>query len=363
MPQGPLAGLKVVELASLGPGPFACMLLADLGADVICVARAGPRDGYDNMLNRGRPAWGANLKDPADLARVRTLAERADVLVEGYRPGVTERLGLGPDELLARNPRLIYARMTGWGQTGPMATSVGHDLNFLGLTGALHAMGDADRPPPPPLNLVADFGGGSMYCVVGILAALWERTTSGKGQVIDAAMVDGVSSLLAMAYSLRANGLWSDERGGNLLDGSRPYYTTYACSDGKFMAVGAMDLPYFLALQATLGVSLGRPSDPADWPAMRETLTAAFAAHPQAHWEAVFAHVEACVTPVRSLAEAVDDPHLAARGSVVRVGGNLEPDVAPRFSRTPGSRGEPGGPAGDLDPAVLDSWGIDPGDW
>jgi alpha-methylacyl-CoA racemase len=338
------------------------MLLADMGADVIRVARAGPPDGFE-LLNRGRPAWAANLKDPADLARARTLAERADVLVEGYRPGVTERLGLGPDELLARNPRLVYARMTGWGQTGPLAETVGHDLNYLALTGALHAIGDADRPPPPPLNLVADFGGGSLYCVVGILAALWERNTSGKGQVIDAAIVDGVSSLLAMAYSLRASGLWSDERGGNIIDGSRPFYATYECSDGKFMAVGAMDKPYFLALQETLGVQLGRQNDPATWPAMRETLATVFAAHPQAHWEAVFADVAACVTPVRSMADAESDPHLAARGSVVRLDGNLEPNTAPRFSRTRTSPGEPGRPAGDLDPAVLDSWGIDPGDW
>jgi len=361
--QGPLRGIRVVELAGIGPGPFACMLLADLGADVIRVARRGAQVLPGNALNRGRPALAADLKNPRDLQRVRTLADRADVLIEGYRPGVTERLGLGPDELTTRNPRLVYARMTGWGQQGPLAQRAGHDINYLGLTGALHAIGEAGGKPIPPLNLVADFGGGALYCVVGILSALLERAGSGRGQVVDVAMVDGAASLMAMTYGMFSEGVWADERGANALDGGAPFYGTYACSDGKYVAVGSLEPQFYAALGATLGVELPDQQDRSTWPALRKTLTETFAQHPRDHWAEVFAGVDACVTPVMSLTEAATGVHLAARGTLVQTGERTEPAAAPRFSRTPGRHGAPPDEPDELPAEVLSDWGIDPGQW
>lgn len=339
---GPLAGLRVVELAGIGPGPHACMMLADLGADIVRIERpGGALDGYGDrpdVLLRGRRLILADLKDPDDSALVRDLMAVADVVVEGYRPGVTERLGLGPDVALAANPRLVYARMTGWGQGGPRAPSAGHDLNYIALTGALGAIARPGQPSTVPLNLLGDFGGGSLYCVVGILAALWERERSGAGQVVDAAMVDGASSLMQMIWSMRSIGMWTDRPASNLLDGAAPFYDVYVCRDGGQLAVAALEPAFYGLLLDGLDLdpkSLPAQYDPVGWPAIREALSARIASRTRDEWAAVFAGTDACVTPVLSLAEAAQDAHLAARGTLVNVEGTVQAAPAPRFSRTP----------------------------
>ena len=338
---GPLAGIRVVELAGLGPAPHAAMVLADLGADVVCVERATGSAAFaveSDLLQRGRRIVRLDLKSQAGRDEVLRLVEESDVLIEGMRPGVTERLGLGPDDCLARNPRLVYARMTGWGQTGPRAGEVGHDINYLSLTGALHAIGPTDREPPVPLNLIADMGGGSMLVLVGILSALVERNSSGLGQVVDAAMVDGVALLSQLVLGLRSLGLWTDARHDNLLDGGAPFYSTYTCADGEYVAVGAIEPRFYEALLS--GLELTRDvvpdrDDKANWAALRSLLAARFAAQPRAYWVDRFHGTEACVTPVLSFDEAAEDPHLKARGTYLRVDGNLSAAPAPRFSRTP----------------------------
>ncbi|HWG94115.1 MAG TPA: CaiB/BaiF CoA-transferase family protein [Mycobacteriales bacterium] len=361
---GPLAGLRVVELAGIGPAPHACMVLADLGAEVVRVERPARFDLTDpakDVLLRGRRSVTADLKAPDGVALVLDLVERADVLVEGFRPGVAERLGVGPQECAARNPRLVYARMTGWGQDGPMAPRAGHDLNYLGLTGTLSAIGRAGERPAVPLNLVADFGGGSMLLVVGVLAALVERQASGQGQVVDAAMVDGVATLSAMLWSFRAQGLWGDARGTNALDGGAPWYDTYACKDGKHLAVGPIEPQFYAAMLERLGLAdadLPHQLDPAGWPVLRKAFTAAFASRTRDEWAEVFDGVDACVTPVVELAEAGAQPHLAARGTLVDVDGVLQPAPAPRFSRTPPQQPPPPGQPGADTDAVLRDWGV-----
>jgi alpha-methylacyl-CoA racemase len=364
---GPLAGIRVLELAGLGPGPHAAMLLADLGADVVRVDRPAGRmlrladSPVADHLLRGRRAVLADLKDPDDLALVRALADRADVLIEALRPGVTERLGLGPQECLARNPRLIYARMTGWGQTGPWADRVGHDINYLSITGSLAAIGRAGENPVPPLNLVADFGGGSMFCVVGILAALLERVASGRGQVVDAAMVDGVTALSQMVWALRGQGAWSDDRGTNLLDGGAPFYDTYACADGGYVAVGALEPPFYAALLAGLGLDpadLPEQDDRSGWPVLRAAFTKAFATRGRDEWAARFDGTPACVTPVLTFAEAPAHPHLAARGTHVTQDGGPPAAPPPRCSRTPPPAPRPPrGPGADT-VEILRDWGV-----
>jgi alpha-methylacyl-CoA racemase len=359
---GPLAGVRVVELAGLGPGPYACMLLAELGADVVRVDRPGggaklfPPE--KEALHRSRPCAAVDLKSAEGRDVVLRLVEQADVLVEGLRPGVTERLGIGPDECLARNPRLVYARMTGWGQDGPLADRAGHDINYLGLTGALHAIGTADKPIPP-LNIGADFGGGSMFLVVGVLAALLERATSGRGQVVDAAMVDGASSLITMVYGMFGAGLWRDRRESNLLDGGAPFYDTYRCADGGHMAVGALEPQFYAQLVAGLGVELpGGQHDVARWPEHRRLIAEAFASRTRDEWTAVFEGTDACVTPVLGLTEAPAHPHLAARGTFVDQGFGPQPAPAPRFSRTPAAvRSAPRTPGQDTVEA-LRAWGF-----
>lgn len=334
--KGPLDGVVVVELAGMGPGPHAAMLLADLGAEVLRVQRPSAVVGGAQL--RGRRIVAADLKNPEDLEHVRRLIDGADVLIEGFRPGVTERLGLGPDECHSRNPGLVYARMTGWGQTGPRAQEAGHDINYLGLTGLLHAMGPADRPPAPPLNLVGDYGGGSVLAVVGVLAALVERQRSLRGQVVDAAIVNGASVLGHVVWAMRADGRWSDDRGANIFDGSAPFYSTYECADGRYVAVGALEPEFFAELLRLLGIepaTLGPQRDRTGWPAMREALSAEFGRHPRDHWAGVFAGTDACVTPVLSVEEAIEDPHLQARGVFVDVDGVSQPAPAPLFSRTP----------------------------
>jgi alpha-methylacyl-CoA racemase len=362
---GPLTGLRVVELAGIGPAPYACMLLAELGADLIRVDRPGGGgifvDPSKDALNRSRPSVAVDLKSAEGRDVLLRLLDSADVLVEGLRPGVLERLGVGPDDVLARNPRLVYARMTGWGQDGPLAQRAGHDINYLGLTGALHAIGTADKPIVP-LNIGADFGGGSMFLLVGVLAALVERATSGRGQVVDAAMVDGASSLITMVYGLLGAGLWRDRRAANLLDGGAPFYDTYACADGRHVAVGALEPQFYAAFVDGLGLTDALPGgqyDIAHWPEHRRRFAEAFATKPRDEWAALFAGTDACVTPVLGLTEAPSHPHLAARGTFVERDGAPQPAPAPRFSRTPGAvRGAPRRPGADTR-SVLAEWGFD----
>ena len=361
---GPLTGLRVVELAGLGPAPYACMLLAELGAEVVRIDRPGGGSllvaPEQDALNRSRRSVAVDLKAPEGREVLLRLLDSADVLVEGLRPGVLERLGVGPDEALARNPRLVYARMTGWGQDGPLAQRAGHDINYLGLTGALHAIGTADKPVPP-LNIGADFGGGSMFLLVGVLAALFERQTSGRGQVVDAAMVDGASSLVTMVYGLLGAGLWQDRRAANLLDGGAPFYDTYVCADGGHVAVGALEPQFYAAFVEGLGLADALPGgqyDVAHWPEHRRRFAEVFASRPRDEWAAVFADTDACVTPVLGLREAPSHPHLAARGTFVERDAASQPGPAPRFSRTPGAvRGAPRTPGADTR-QVLVEWGF-----
>ncbi|WP_102143183.1 CaiB/BaiF CoA transferase family protein [Mycobacterium hubeiense] len=340
-----LAGTRVIELAGMGPGPHAAMVLADLGADVVRVQRAGQLAGPPNPQLRGRRVVEANLKDPGDHAAVRRLIDRADVLLEGFRPGVTERLGLGPQTCCATNPGLVYLRLTGWGQTGPRALQAGHDINYIGLTGLLHAIGPASQPPVPPLNLIGDYGGGSMPAVIGVLAALIERQRSGRGQVVDAAIVDGAAQLGQAIWSMRAGGRWSDDRGANIFDGSAPFYRTYECADGRYVAVGALEPEFFAEMLATLDINpenVGPQRDQSGWPAMHAVLSDKFAQRSRDEWSAVFANTDACVTPVLSMAEAAADAHLREREVFIEIDGVTQPAPAPQFSRTPQPR--PSGP-------------------
>ncbi len=358
---GPLAGLKVVELAGLGPAPHASMVLGDLGADVVRVERPSAfqmTSPHVDFQLRNRRSVAADLKSPEGLELALRLASKADVLVEGFRPGVTEKLGLGPEDCWARNPGLVYGRITGWGQTGPLAARAGHDINYLGLTGTLAAIGRSGERPVPPLNLVADFGGGSMLLLVGILAALHERQTSGKGQVVDAAMVDGTALLSTMLWSLRAQGMWGDERGANMLDGGAPFYDTYECADGRYVAVGPIEPQFYANMLEGLELTdapLPQQYDTAQWPALRKAFTEAFLRKSRDEWTAIFADVDACVTPVVETREAATEPHLAARQTLIDREGGTQPAPAPRFSRTPaGSPTAPAAPGADNASVVAD---------
>ncbi len=338
---GPLAGLRVVELAGIGPGPHAAMVLADLGADVVRVERpvraSDILEGQPDQQLRGRRVVTADFKIAEDLEQVRGLIEHADVLIEGYRPGVAERVGLGPEELLELNPGLVYARMTGWGQSGPRASQAGHDINYISSTGALHAIGRDGERPVVPLNLVGDFGGGSMFCVTGILAALYERQSSGKGQVIDVAMVDGAALLMQMMWAYRAGGIWVDQRESNILDGGAPFYDTYNCRDGKHIAVGAIEEPFYRMLCQGLGLdpdALPPQMDRARWPELRRCFADVFATADRDHWTEIFDGTDACVSPVLSMEEALEDPHLRSRETFTFVDGVPQPAPAPRFSRS-----------------------------
>jgi len=364
---GPLHGVRVIELESLAPAPFGCMVLADLGADVLRVDRPGSADHPvvrpADPLVRGRRSIRLNLKDPAGLTVLLRLLDSADVLVEGYRPGVAERLGFGPERCLERNPRLVYARMTGWGQDGPLAGAAGHDIDYIAVAGSLDPIGRAGERPLAPLNLLGDFGGGGMLLAVGVLAALLERERSGRGQVVDAAMVDGSALLATFIHGLRAAGAWRDERGSNLLDGGAPFYDTYQTADGKFLAVGALESKFYAELLERLGLDvsdLPPQLDPSGWPALRDRLTAAFAARTQAEWLAVFDGSDACVVPVLSMAEAPGHPHNVARGTFIEVGGVRQPAPAPRFSRTPAAVPDPPPVPGSDTEAVLASLGYSP---
>ncbi len=338
-PTGPLAGLRVVEFAGLGPAPFACMLLSDMGADVVTVDRPGKRLGdATNLAGRGRRVVLADLKDAAARETVLALLDRADVLVEGFRPGVMERLGLGPEALAARNPRLVYGRMTGWGQHGPLAHTAGHDIDYIALAGALHAIGPAGGPPVPPLNLVGDYGGGSLYLVAGLLAALHERQRSGRGQVVDAAITDGVLSLMTHFAASSLRGQFDDRRGTHLLDGGAPFYGVYATADGRHVAVGALEPAFFAELCERLGVAPGLRDAQADrtrWPALHAEFARIFEGRTREAWTALLEHGDACFAPVLSLGEAAAHPHHLARHAFVDVDGVRHPAPAPRFSRTP----------------------------
>src|SRR6202048_2461342 len=357
---GPLTGLRVIELAGIGPGPHAAMILGDLGADVVRIDRPGAT-GSDPML-RNRRFVIADLKSDEGRALVLKLAAKADVLIEGFRPGVTERLGLGPQDCAKVNERLVDARMTGWGENGPRHQQAGHDINYISLNGVLHSIGRVNERPVPPLNLVGDFGGGAMFLLVGIRAALWERQNSGKGQVIDAAMIDGSSVLVQMMWAMRAMGMWTDERGTNMLDGGAPYYDTYECSDGRYVAVGAIEPQFYAAMLAGLGLdaaNLPPQNDPTRWPELRAVLTETFAAHDRDHWTKVFTDSDACVTPVLAFGEVQTEPHITERNTFYEVGdglqGGLQPMPAPRFSRTPPDTPRSAEPVGDIE-AVLKDW-------
>jgi alpha-methylacyl-CoA racemase len=369
---GPLAGLRVIEMVGLGPCPFAAMMLADMGAEVIRIDRkAAPAAGgpfpmlgtkYDVMA-RSRRSLALDLKQPQGREVLLQLVDKADVLLEGFRPGVMERLGLGPDACLARNPRLVFGRVTGWGQDGPLAQSAGHDINYVALTGMLHAMGTAGQPPTPPLNLVGDFGGGAMMLAFGVVCAVLEARKSGQGQVVDAAMTDGASLLGAMMYGLRGHGSWSDARGANMLDGGAPFYASYACADGKFISVGAIEPQFYRRL-----LELAGATDPAfeaqwrsaAWPELKEKFAALFRTRTRDDWCALLEGTDACFAPVLDLTEAPQHPHNRARGTFVEVDGVTQPAPAPRFSRTAAATPTPPRTPGADSAAILADWGLGP---
>jgi alpha-methylacyl-CoA racemase len=360
---GPLHGVRVIEIASLAPAPFACMVLSDLGAEVLRVDRPTSvgRSAPPDPLGRGRRSIALNLKDPAGVDVLLRLMANADVLVEGFRPGVTERLGFGPDVCLERNPGLIYGRMTGWGQEGPMAQMAGHDINYIAVAGALDPIGRAGERPLPPLNLVGDFGGGGMLLAVGILAALHERSRSGRGQVVDAAMVDGAALLTSFIHGMRGQGAWQDARGTNLLDSGAPFYDTYETADGLFMSVGALEPQFYAALLAGLGLAdedLPGQADRDRWPELRARFTELFKSRTRAEWTEIFDGTDACVAPVLGLGEAPEHPHATARTGFVDVAGLPQPAPAPRFSRTAAETPAPPVRPGEHTDATLRDLGL-----
>ncbi|WP_026454064.1 CaiB/BaiF CoA transferase family protein [Saccharomonospora iraqiensis] len=367
MSAGPLSGLRVVELAGLAPAPFACTVLADLGADVVRVDRAVPGDDVLAMpkdpLLRSRRTIGVDTKTAEGVELVLRLAEQADVLVEGFRPGVAERMGLGPEQVHARNPGLVYGRITGWGQTGPLAPSAGHDINYIGLSGALHPVGRAGERPVPPVNFLADFGGGGMYLAMGVLAALYERGSSGLGQVVDASMVEGSALLTTHLFGLRASGLWDGERGENMLDGGAPFYDTYETADGRYVAVGAIEGRFWSALLEVLGLDPEQVPvhiDQREWPRLRAMLAEAIGRYTRDELTARAEGTDACLTPVLSPWEAAEHPHNRARGSFVEVDGMTQPAPGPRFDRTPAAEPDPPHPKGSDTGEVLSELGLDP---
>jgi alpha-methylacyl-CoA racemase len=363
---GPLSGVKIVEIAGIGPGPFAAMLLSDMGADVLRVDRA-QQVGTDfsapnkEVLNRGRRSIGVDLKQPEGVETVMRLVEQADALIEGFRPGVAERLGIGPDACLARNPKLVFGRMTGWGQDGPYAQAAGHDINYIALAGALAHFGRAGGKPTPPINLVGDFGGGGMFLAFGVVCGILEARASGTGQVIDAAMVDGSATLMTMMWGLRSIGFWEDALGTNVLDTGAPFYDTYETADGKFVSVGALEPQFYAELLTRTGLGDDGQSgqmDKAGWPLMRERLTELFKTKTRDEWCEILEHSDACFAPVLPMGEAAEHPHLKERGTIVEEYGVQQPAPAPRFSRTPGAiQGPPAWPGQHTDAALAD-WGF-----
>ncbi|MFL5297279.1 MAG: CaiB/BaiF CoA transferase family protein [Phenylobacterium sp.] len=363
MRQGPLTGLKVLEFAGIGPGPFCGMLLSDLGADVVRIDRKGGRGGQPtDVTSRGRRSVALDLKDPAAIEACLKLMEKADAVFEGFRPGVMERLGLGPEVALKRNPKLVFGRMTGWGQTGPYANAAGHDMNYIAITGALHAIGTEEKPIPP-LNLVGDFGGGALYLAFGLLAGVIQARETGKGQVIDCAMSDGAASLMAMFYGMRATGMWKDERRANLLDGGAHFYDTYQCADGKWVSIGSIEPQFYALLLEKTGIKdpdFARQMDRAVWPDLRARLADVIATKTQAEWSEIMGGSDVCFAPVLTLEEAPKHPHNAARQTFVEVAGVTQPAPAPRFSATPGAVQSPPPAIGAHDREALTDWGLAP---
>jgi alpha-methylacyl-CoA racemase len=366
---GPLTGVKIVEIAGIGPGPFAAMMLADMGADIIRVDRAQSVMGGDpaappaDVLNRGRRSIGIDLKHPDGVETLLTLVESADALIEGFRPGVAERLGFGPEVCLGRNPGLVFGRMTGWGQTGPYAQAAGHDINYIALAGALEPIGRAGDKPLPPLNLVGDFGGGGMLLAFGVVCALLEARTSGEGQVVDAAMVDGAAVLMTMFHAFKAMGIWEDERGTNLLDTGAHFYEVYETSDGKYVSIGSIEPQFYAELLRLTGLdadeTMPRQQDRSQWPALKERFVELFKAKTRDEWCEIMEHTDVCFAPVLSLSEAPQHPHNVERGTFVERNGVVQPGPAPRFSRTPPEIQRPPSFAGQHTDEALADWGID----
>jgi alpha-methylacyl-CoA racemase len=369
---GPLSGIRVIEMVGLGPCPFAAMMLADMGAEVIRIDRKQAAGGASpfpmlgtkfDVLARGRRSLALDLKHPDAREVLLQLAGKADVLLEGFRPGVMERLGLGPDDCRARNPKLVYGRVTGWGQDGPLAQAAGHDLNYIALSGMLHAMGRADAPPAPPLNLVGDFGGGGMMLAFGVVCAVLEARTSGQGQVVDAAMTDGSALLGAMVYGMRAFGMWRDEREANMLDGGAPFYDTYACADGKFIAIAAIEPQFYAQLLALTGATdpeFGKQWSQPAWPQLKQKFAALFATRPRDQWCELLEGTDTCFAPVLDMAEASAHPHNRARGAFVEIDGVTQPAPAPRFSRTGPAVGAAPAAPGQHTALILADWGFSP---
>jgi alpha-methylacyl-CoA racemase len=364
---GPLSGYKIIEMAGIGPAPMCAMLLADMGADVLLIDRTTgsdlgiPLNAKYDLLKRGRRSVALDLKRPEAVAAVLRLVAQADALIEGFRPGVMERLALGPDICLRRNPRLVYGRMTGWGQEGPLAQAAGHDINYIALAGVLHAIGRKGEAPVPPLNLVGDFGGGALYLALGVVAALLETQKSGRGQVVDAAMIDGAASLMTLMYGLHAAGKWVEHRGANMLDSGAHYYDTYETSDGKYVAVGSIEAKFYrelIRLSGLEGEKLPAQNDTSSWPAMKQRLAAIFRTRTRDEWCKIMEGSEVCFAPVLSMSEAAAHPHNRRRGTLVEVDGVTQPAPAPRFSRTPGAiQRPPSAPGADTESALRD-WGF-----
>ncbi len=365
---GPLAGLRIVEFAGIGPAPFAGMMLADAGADIIRIDRHDratypPQEAaHVDLMNRGRRSVAVDLKNPDGVELTLRLIDRADGLMEGFRPGVAERLGLGPEVCLKRNRRLVYGRMTGWGQTGPLAKTAGHDIDYISIAGALESIGRAGQPPLPPLNLVGDFGGGGMLLAFGMVAAILSAQNTGQGQVVDAAMVDGAAALMTMIYTLRGTGTWQDVRGTNLLDTGAHFYEVYETSDGKFMSVGAIEPQFYAELIRLLGLedeALPDQNDKTQWPKLKERFATLFLTKTRDEWQAIFDGTDACVSPVLSIPEAPQHPHNQYRGTFTEVAGVIQPAPAPRFEGTPGRIRRPPPNPGQLGDEALADWGID----
>ncbi|GMV62135.1 MAG: alpha-methylacyl-CoA racemase [Parvibaculum sp.] len=366
MGSGPLSGIRIVEFAGIGPGPFCAMLLSDMGADIIRIDRKGARGGskYD-IGSRGRRSVALDLKKPESVEACLKLIEKADILQEGFRPGVMERLGLGPDVCLKRNPKLVYGRMTGWGQTGPLANAAGHDINYISLTGALHAIGRPGEKPVPPLNLVGDFGGGALYLAMGMLAALVEAQRSGKGQVVDAAMTDGATSLMAMFYGFTASGMWQEPHGTNMLDGGAHFYDTYETKDGQWISIGSIEPQFYAILREKAGLTDGlwdAQMDRAQWPAMKKKIAEVFKTKTRDEWCEIMEGTDICFAPVLSIKEAIDHPHNKARQTIVEIDGVAQPNIAPRFSRTESKIQGPAPTIGEHTESALKDWGFSDGD-
>jgi alpha-methylacyl-CoA racemase len=365
MATGPLSGVKILEFAGIGPGPFCAMLLSDMGADILRIDRKGAQGGSPNDLtSRGRKSIAVDLKKPEGIETVLKLVEKADMLQEGFRPGVMERLGLGPDVCLPRNPKLVYGRMTGWGQTGPLAHAAGHDINYISLTGALHAIGTIDQPVPP-LNLVGDFGGGALYLAMGMCAALFEAQRSGAGQVIDCAMTDGAASLMSMFYGMKASGIWQDKRGVNLLDGGAHFYGCYQTADDKFIALGSIEPQFYALLREKAGLSEAdwdAQMSATGWPGLQEKLAAVIKTKTRDEWDALMEGTDVCYAPVLDMNEAPTHHHNKARETLVEAYGVMQPNVAPRFSRTQSAIQGPPPKIGEHNDTALADWGLDDAD-